>query len=223
MSEKIIAWFEKRRQTKAMQLMQNHLALATGAVEELAKAIRFKSEGDDKKANEAISSLSKMEDEADRLRRDISLNLTKGEIPPAERDDLLHLSKRVDMIADWSRESGRVLSATPLSKMPSELAFLCLNMVETVKECVWAVRKCVDRLTSDLQEALEWADKVERLEEKVDEQYIEARRYYLKLDYSKINPGEAILLSQLLDAVENVADWCENTVDQVRVVAVRML
>jgi len=45
----------------------------------------------------------------------------------------------------------------------------------------------------------------------------------LKLDYSKINPGEAILLSQLLDAVENVADWCENTVDQVRVVAVRML
>ncbi len=223
MGEKIIAWFEKRRQTKAMQLMQNHLALATGAVEELAKAIQFKIEGDDKAADEALSSLSKMEEEADRLRRDISQDLTKGEVPPAERDDLLHLSKRVDMIADWSRESGRVLSATPLSKMPSELAVLCLDMIETVKECVWAARKCVDRLTSDLKEALEWAEKVERLEEKVDEQYIEARRHYSKLDYSKVNLGEVILLSQLLDAIENVADWCENTVDQVRVVAVRML
>jgi uncharacterized protein Yka (UPF0111/DUF47 family) len=61
---------------------------------------------------------------------------------------------------------------------------------------------------------------VERLEEEVDGLYQQAREHYPNLDYGNLNPGEAILISQLLDAIEYVADWCENTVDQIRVITV---
>ncbi len=67
------------------------------------------------------------------------------------------------------------------------------------------------------------ADNVEALEEKVDALYMEIRSLYPKMDFSKINPGEVFLIVQLFDAVENITDWCENTIDQVRVLAVRML
>ncbi|MEM3793889.1 MAG: DUF47 family protein, partial [Candidatus Bathyarchaeia archaeon] len=74
-----------------------------------------------------------------------------------------------------------------------------------------------------LEEALKIADTVERLEEEVDERYLEARGMYPTLDYSRVNPGEAILISQLLDAIEYIADWSENTIDQVRIIAIRIV
>jgi hypothetical protein len=43
------------------------------------------------------------------------------------------------------------------------------------------------------------------------------------MDFSKLNPGEVFLIFELFDAIENITDWCENTIDQVRVIAVRML
>lgn len=223
MSEKIMAWFEKRRQSRAMQLMQSHLALTTAAVDELVKAVNAKAGGDEKAGQESIARLSTMEMEADTLRRDIWHELAKGDVPASERDDLLHLSKRLDQITDWARESARILLVTPLVKMPSDLTALCKKMVEKSKECTWAVRKSVDALGSNLREALNLADKVERLEEDADELYNEARRHYAHMDQGRVTVGEAILMAQLLDAVENVSDWCENTIDQVRVIAVRML
>ena len=39
----------------------------------------------------------------------------------------------------------------------------------------------------------------------------------------EINAGEMVLIGQLFDAIENITDWCENTVDEVRVLAIRML
>jgi uncharacterized protein Yka (UPF0111/DUF47 family) len=106
--------------------------------------------------------------------------------------------------------------------MPKGLLATCTDMIKSTRECAWALRRCVDKLGESPSEALELADLVERLEEKIDEQYQEARRQLPLLDFSKVNVGEAILLSEFLDALEQIADWCENTIDQVRIVAVRL-
>ncbi len=206
-----------------MQLVETHLTLTTSVVEELLKAVSAKAKGLDEEALSHVSRLSSMETEADKVRRDIWLELSRGEIPPNERDDLLHLSKRVDQIADWARESGRILSVTPLSKAPPKLIENCIGMLERAKECAFAVRGCVKALTTNLNQAMELADTVERLEEEADELYIKARRFYATVTLDGMTVGEAILLAQLLDAIENISDWCENSVDQVRVIAVRML
>jgi len=31
--------------------------------------------------------------------------VSKGDLPPTAREDIMHLVKRVDMVADWSREA----------------------------------------------------------------------------------------------------------------------
>ncbi len=81
----------------------------------------------------------------------------------------------------------------------------------------------VHELFEKPKEAMRIADSVERLEEKVDALYTEIRGLYPTMDFSKINPGEVFLIGQLFDAIEQITDWCENTIDQVRVLAVRML
>lgn len=222
MSEKLVSWLDRRRRMKSIELVQKHLAATSSAVEELCRAVEYKIGGDEDAAVETVKRVAELEEEADHLRNEISMEVARSSLPASDREDLLRLIRRVDWIADWAREAARILIWTPLEKVPRDLADLMIAMTVKVRECALNVEKCVNRLGADLDEALRIADKVERLEEEVDEKYLEARGKYPTLDYSKINPGEAILISQLLDAIEYIADWSENTIDQVRIIAIRV-
>ncbi len=220
MSKKILSWLDRRKKITTFQLIRRHLGLTIGTVEELSKAIRFKTVGDEKSALSSINLVANYEKEADSLRKRISSDVAESELPPSERGDLLRLVRIIDWIADWSLEAARILVSTPIEKMPSELMNVILEMDEKIKECVRIVLRCIDKLSEDLEYALKLADQVERIEEEVDELYQRARSYYPKMNYEDINPGEAVLIGQFIDALEYVADWCENTIDQIRVIAI---
>ena len=59
------------------------------------------------------------------------------------------------------------------------------------------------------------------LEEDIDELYSQARQHLANLKFKGWTTGSLILLNEFLDALETVADWCENTADIVRAVSVR--
>lgn len=218
MSE-LLKWFEKRREAKAIVAMQKHLATTMSAVEDLEKAVEAAVKGDEKEARAAIDRVAKAEDEADRLRRIVMTELAEGELPPTDREDLMHLMKRVDMIADWSRESTRILDATPIQDVPETLKKAAVQMVEGMRECATAVRKTINSMAEKPGEALKAADEVERLEEKVDDFFEEARRLLAKEE--KLRVGVAIMMNELYEAIEQASDACEDTCDQVRVIIVR--
>jgi predicted phosphate transport protein (TIGR00153 family) len=146
-------------------------------------------------------------------------DLSKGELPPIDREDLMHLVKRVDMVADWSRESTRVLSTIPMEHVPNSIKSEILDMVKGAKECAVSLQKCVDKMMTKSEEALQAADLVEREEEKVDDIYEKVRMLLGKEDLPKA--GIAVLVSQLFEALEMIADSCEDACDQVRVIMVR--
>jgi predicted phosphate transport protein (TIGR00153 family) len=171
---------------------------------------------------EALFELSKMEMDADALRRRISEELTKGEYFPEEREDLMELVRAVDWIADWAREAGRILNVVSFEKLSEDMRLAAANMCEGNKECVTTLMNCIEKLSESTKEALDLADEVERWEEKIDGLYDQARRILATLNPVGITVGQLILLNEFLDAVETVADWCENTADLVRVIAVRL-
>jgi predicted phosphate transport protein (TIGR00153 family) len=145
--------------------------------------------------------------------------LAKGELPPADREDLMNLMKCIDMVADWSQESTRVLCATPMEEVPENLKQALVKMVEGVRECAIALRRCINRMAEKPEEALQAADEVERLEEKVDDLFENSRRLIAREERMRV--GTAILMNALFEAVEMVADRCEDACDQVRVIVVR--
>ena len=218
MSE-LIKWFEKRRETKALATIQRHLALTTGIVEDLEKAIKAAIKKDDKEMKKCIERVASSEREADALRRKVMDDISKGELSPLDRVDLMDLVKRVDMVADWSRESSRVLGAIPMEHVPKSIKDEFEEMVKSVKECAISLLKCVNKMMTKPEEALQAADAVEREEEKVDDIHEKARALLGKEELPKA--GIAVLINQLFEAIEMIADACEDACDQVRVIMVR--
>ncbi len=218
MSE-LVKWFEKRKEIRAIVAVQRHLALTTGIIEDLEKAICAATALDRKEMQEANQRVARSEEEADRLRRKVMDEISLGELSPVDREDLMDLVKKVDMVADWNREASRILSAIPMEHLPSKIKDEFLVMVRNAKECTILLQKCVNKMMTKPEEALQAADAVEREEEKVDDIHEEARILLGTEELPKA--GVAILASQLFESIEMIADSCEDACDEVRVIMIR--
>jgi predicted phosphate transport protein (TIGR00153 family) len=216
----LIGWLYGRRKSRLISSVVRHLELATRCVEDIAEATHKALNDED--IDEILELLNEREKEADRYRREIIYELARSELTAEDKDDLSHLVKRVDMIADYARGAGRILAILPkLGGLPIELRSCISNMAELLVKCSQATRRCVETLLEDKEKALKYADKVEEAEEEVDEAYGKCRR--LIVDGLDALPASCIVfLSQFLDALENTADSCEDTVDQVRVIAIHI-
>jgi predicted phosphate transport protein (TIGR00153 family) len=145
--------------------------------------------------------------------------ISKGELSATDREDLMDLVKRVDMVADWSRESTRILGAIPMTEVPKSIKDEITIMVNSVRECASSLQKCVNKMMTKPEEALQAADAVEREEEKVDDIHEKARILMGREDLPRA--GVAVLISQLFEAIEMIADSCEDACDQIRIIIVR--
>jgi predicted phosphate transport protein (TIGR00153 family) len=193
--------------------------LTTGIVEDLEKAIRAAIEGDLKEMRNCVERVASSEKEADGLRRNVMDEISTGELSSDDREDLMDLVKRVDMVADWSRESSRILGAIPMEYIPMSIKNVSVEMIVSVKQCTVSLQRCVNKMMTKPEEALQAADAVEREEEKVDDIHEKTRILLGKEDLPRA--GVAVLIGQLFEAIEMIADSCEDACDQVRVIKVR--
>jgi predicted phosphate transport protein (TIGR00153 family) len=212
-----------RRTVKAMGLVLEHSKMTTLGVELLAKCIQNGIEDRKDELQKTFDLLERKEHEADDLRKRIIEELARGELPVDERVGLMRLGRQIDWITDWSHEAGRILVLFDLSQMPKQVQDVIVEMCTTVKECTLKVADSVEKLMNGaLDESLKAADGVERLEEQVDKLHQKARSNMKEIKTDGIMVGSIILLSQFVEAIENTADRCEDTCDQVRVMAVTL-
>ena len=222
MAKRLFGWFAPKRGEKILEMVENHLELTKKAVGDLYRMVEAAAKGETADSKSLFESLSQMEMKADALRREMVDELTKSEMFPEERDDLMELVRAVDWVADWAREAGRILAIIPFEKAPEEMKTAAQNMCRANNDCVTVLAKCIDALPKEPREAISLANEVEMLEEEIDELYSIARRHLATLEFEGFTMGALILLNMFLDALETVADWCENTADIVRAVAVRI-
>lgn len=221
MSRRIFGWFAPKRGEDVLVMVEKHLELTKNAVISLYSMVEAAAECKEDECKIAFLDISKMEMEADELRRRMVEELTKGEMFPEERDDLMEMVRAVDWIADWSKEAGRILNCIPFEKAPDEIKTETLNMVKANMDCVEVLAKAIKALPKNPGQALSLADEVEMLEETVDDLYGEVRHHFATLLFPEFSTGSLILLNEFFDAIETIADWCENTADIVRAIAVR--
>ena len=221
MARRLFGWFAPKRGENVLKMVEEHLELTQNAVMDLYKMVEASANCLEKDCKAFFESVSQLEMKADALRRTMVEELTKNEMFPEEREDLMELVRAVDWVADWSKEAGRILVIIPFDKAPDEMKQAALNMCKANVDCVVVLSKCVKALHEDTKAALSLADEVEMLEEELDELYSVARYHLANLEYPGFSLGALILLNEFLDALETIADWCENTADIVRAIAVR--
>ncbi len=221
MARRLFGWFAPKRGENVLEMVEEHLELTQDAVSDLYRMVEASASGLEKDSKELFESVSRLEMRADALRREMVEELTKSEMFPEEREDLMELVRAVDWVADWSKEAGRILIIIPFDKAPEEMREAAQNMCRANVDCVTVLGRCIKALPEKPMEAISLANEVEVLEEELDELYAIARTHLASLEFPGFTTGALILLNMFLDALETVADWCENTADIVRAVAVR--
>jgi len=195
------------------------MTLAIDTVTELEKEIAAALKGDKEQAKLSFEKLSLVEHEIDELRRTVFEELTRGSMLSKDREDIMHLVKRLDEMADHVKDGARAVILLLDTDVPEEI---WKKILETAKELVGAattLRKAIEKLGTDPAEAMELAKKIDVIENRVDKKYLEEKALLLKHS-GKMEIATALLIKDLIEELEHVADSCDDTADYVRILTV---
>jgi len=212
-------WFEKRRKIRVLDIAYRQMTLALDTVNDLEKAVKEVSVGKIDSAEKTISRLFLIEEEIDNLRRRVFEELTKGSLPSRDREDIMHLVKRLDVMADHVKDSARNVLILVGYEIPKDLWDIYSQMSSDVVRCASTLRESLKKLNEDPSEARAMSLRVEDFEKAVDERYLEAKAQLLRYG-EKINPSILMILKDLAESMESVADSCADTADYVRILTV---
>jgi predicted phosphate transport protein (TIGR00153 family) len=215
------AWFEKRRRTKALDLAHEQITKALDTVNLLHQAIKNISEGKKKEAMQHVENLFKVEEEVDKLRKEVFAELSKGAALLADyREDLLHLVKRLDTLADHVKDAARCVEMLAEAQMPRELYESIAHMTSILVDCAQALRMSIEKIPDAPAQALKGAEKVEEIEHEIDNIYLKTKASFIKYS-EKVNCGTMVIIDDLVEFIEQAADMCADTADYIVVLATR--
>ena len=214
-------WFAKRRRTKGLELAYDQMRKAFDTVTWLNKAMQSYSEGDFKAAKKHVEYLYKDDEEVDKLRTEVFTELSKGSALVSDyREDLLHLVKRLDTLADHVKDAARCLEMLGETPIPKELSGKTVFMTGKLVEAAQALRSSLENISNNPTEAMAEAKKVEDIEHDLDTEYLKAKSLFVK--YGKeINCGAMVLFDDLIEFIEHAADMCADTADYIVVLSSR--
>jgi predicted phosphate transport protein (TIGR00153 family) len=212
-------WFAKRRRSKVLDMAYRQMTLAIDTVTELRKAITAASRGEAAETKSCVERLFVVEREIDDLRRAVFEELTRGSLPSKDREDIMHLVKRLDVMADFVKDSARTLLILTQAEIPRDVWNLYVEVAKDLVECAATLRKGIEKLETNLAEARALSEKVDQVEGRVDEKYLQMKGLLLKHS-REIDPAALLMLRDLIESMEQVADSCDDTADYVRILTV---
>jgi predicted phosphate transport protein (TIGR00153 family) len=217
-AHKMFTWLDLRRKSKTLSLARKEIVLAIKTVTELREAIKAVAEGKRGEMEKHLQTLFSDEIEVDDLRRLVFEDLARESLPAEYREDLMHIVKRLDVMADYVKDSARNIKILQDTVIPAEIWNEVVKIAEIlVKEA--------DLLGSTIGTLGIAPPQVRDLAEKVDEQEHIVDNYQLKVralifGNKRFSFAAKLFLRDLLNCLEEIADTCADVADYVRVLAV---
>lgn len=205
------------REEEAFSLLEKHVSLCEAASDDLAQAVKLMVAGKEKDAKAILESLFNRERAADGLRRRMLDEFAKGVLPPLSREDIMRTVRRLDVVVDWLKDGGRLLSVFSPEDIPANLGEKLVEFAEKLAECVHVLGGSVKAVIEDYRKALEGCHRVEEIEREIDHMYVAMLGEVKHLSKGDQTP---LLLIEFLRSLESAADECENTADFLRIMII---
>ena len=160
--------------------------------------------------------LSKLEQDADSLKRQLRLELPSGLFMPVDRADLLELLTQQDKIANKAKDiAGRVLGRKleiPQS-LQAEFAVYLQRCIEATEKAAEAINELDDLLETGFRgREVGFVEKMisqlDAIEDDTDSLQISLRKNLLAIE-KDLNPVDVMFLYQIIDWVGDLADLAE--------------
>ena len=214
-------WFEKRRRTKGLEIAHNQIIKAFDTVILLNKAAKSLVEGNIKETKKHLKNLYKAEEEVDQLRTKVFRELSKGAALISDyREDLLHLVKRLDTLADHTKDAARCLEMLSEAEIPKELCEKMVFMTSKLVEIAQKLQISIEKISDNPKIAISRSEKVGIIEHELDKEYLRTKRLFVKYGKS-MNPGALIIFDDLIEFIEHAADMCADTADYIIILSTR--
>ncbi len=212
----LLEWFGKRREDFVLKGMREHGLIIIDAVNELERSIIAMSKGDDDTAMGAINRLVLSEKEADRIEDRLAFKLSKGELDPREREDLMHLVRKMDRIADWAMEGAihvqLIIEAS--IEIPNHIWEALRSISNELSLASKMLLRAVERLGADEEDTLKCIQNIKSQERVIDELNVSILKKILMAD---MNHRGTIMSKGLLDSIEKSADRCKDCADTIQI------
>jgi predicted phosphate transport protein (TIGR00153 family) len=211
-------WLASRREKEVLKLYDQHIdeiTKVTNSVYNLLTAFR---EGDISLMENEWRIIFEAERKADDIKRRIIRELSEEFVHSIDREELIRLILATDDIATFAKEASR-MALLYNGKPPLDVAQVLLDIITRINESVMLIREAVSYLSIDKKKTLEISDKIERLEEEVDD----LRHKGLSIILARCNETgipNCLLLKDILEYLENSADKTEDVADELRSIAV---
>lgn len=206
------------KESDVFDAIEDHLGVVKKTLEGFRKLMEAYMNGDIEEAKNLEEEVSRLESEADKLRRNIELMLYEGAFLPVSRGDYVRLSELIDQVADAAESAAHVLIlAKP--RVPEELKGGVMELVELAIGTYDALMRAVEALNRDVDEALRLAKVTEDREEEADR--VEYRVKAEIFESETITTYGKLIWNQVLTKIGDIADRAEDASDQVMLMAIK--
>jgi len=193
--------------------LQMHMSKVTACVSELTPYFDAVLSEDWKQARAIHKEISKLEREADKLKKQLRLNLPKGIMLPVSRRDLLEVLTMQDNVANQAKDiSGLILGRKMV--FPDELGEKIKEFVaRCIDTCVQAETTVneLDELVetgfkgSELQVVESMIKKLDKIESETDKIQVNIRAKLYKLE-KELPPIDVMFMYKIIEGIGEVAD-----------------
>ncbi|MHA1350257.1 MAG: DUF47 domain-containing protein [Promethearchaeota archaeon] len=214
----LIEFLKRETALNVLEKTIKHAQIVQQCVRELEVGLKaLLKEENFEKSRENFNKVDLLEDEADKLRREILKDVSRGELNPSIRQNLSHLIKRLDDVANCSTGVARRITTIPLKfweQSSEETLKLILKIIETTVEAVNSLDKIVSDLVGERKSVKEYAQKINQLEHDVDLLNIKLRESLQKTDYD-VNFFTIFTVGNIFDILEAISDSIEGVADYI--------
>lgn len=212
---------EERVKRRALSVCQEHLRKVLDLNRKVPQLIDLFVKGDKEGARRLYDEMRAGEEEVDKARRLVSLELAEIGAILFSREDFLRFTNLTSEIADFSEGIAfRLIEiANHGWSVPAEIKRELLRLSEASFDTVLRLREVMMVLNYGAQKTLEKAKDVEIAERKVDAIY---RGLEIKLLCCKMDLAPMVLLRDVTKLLEDSADKAEDATDAARILSFMM-
>jgi predicted phosphate transport protein (TIGR00153 family) len=218
-------WLQNRNQESIMEMLVVFAQKVHETVVEFEKGFHFLvSENEYSLAKAVLSRVMRLEHEADQLRKEILLNVTKSEMDAATREDLVGLVNSIDDVANAANAAARRLAKMQEKHfliLGKQILDMIKNMltesVEASKIMLQIIKKFI---STDNTEILRLTGEIQRYEQKCDVIHTDIVKAMTELNDFPFNPFVAIDIKDVIDMMEAISDKIEEVAEFVELLKI---
>jgi|YelNatPaOPRAMG01_1025707.scaffolds.fasta_scaffold85439_1 predicted phosphate transport protein (TIGR00153 family) len=211
---------ELQARRKTLSILQDEAKRVLEAAREFSETFPAILGNDQQALNRCAEAIMKAEDDVENLRRVLTRELAELGPMVINREDVLRAAYDIEEIASYISSAAFRLAGFKLTDFKKTSLLKDLgSVIDLAVEMVHRLNEVVRALTINPSLAIELTNSIQKIERQVDDQY---RSLSLKLLSELESFKEVLVLKDIIERVENMADQCLKAADSITIIALSL-